>query len=212
MKVSNLDDAVAQYRANGFEVEYGREKRPINALIYFADGTYFELIWKIGVPSWARIACKLFGKKAFASRTRNWNKASQGLIGLTLHSDPDNFENTKKLLTDSGQSYFQFTSERLDTKGRDLRFVGVMPDNANIPFFGSCNTNFEREGFVHPNGALGFKSLAFGTTMDLLPMVNAICDDDRVNFFIGEGVEDLEFAYAQTEQRVKKLANRNLPD
>lgn len=198
LKVSDLNEAVAQYRCDGFEVEYGRAKNPNNALIYFADGTYLELLWKTGVPSWARIPLRLFGKGAFVSRTSAWDGASEGLIGLALESEPDRLEDAKKILDDSGQAYFQIKSGRLDTKGRELKFVGVMPDDMKIPFFGTCDTDLGREGFVHPNGVVGFKSVAFGTTEELLPIINALCDDDRVNLFIGDGVKDLEFIYAKS--------------
>lgn len=197
-KVPDLHAAVEEYRQKGFNVEYGKAKNPYNALIYFADGSYLELLWKTGMPAWANKLLRLFGKKAFISRINTWESADEGLIGVALESEPDEFEEAKKLLKNSGQKYFQFKGRRLDTKGRDLRFVGVMPDNMKIPFFGTCNTDLKHEGFVHPNGVVGFKQVAFGTTEELLPLVTKLYDDDRVKFFIGDGVKDLEFLYAET--------------
>ena len=201
LKVSDLDDAVDRYRKNGFEVEYGKAKKPNNAMIYFADGTYLELLWKTGMPSWAQIPLRLFGKKAFTSRISTWDGANEGLIGMALESEPDRLADAKGILEQSGQSYFQFKSKRLDTKGRNLGFVGVMPDNMKIPFLGTCDTDLRRTGFVHPNGVVGFKSVHFGTTEELRPIVNTLCDDDRVKLFIGEGVKDLKFAIC-AESRV----------
>lgn len=37
-RVSDLKEAVEEYRQKGFAVEYGRAKNPINALIYFSEG------------------------------------------------------------------------------------------------------------------------------------------------------------------------------
>ncbi|MEM9518820.1 MAG: hypothetical protein AAGA37_05855 [Actinomycetota bacterium] len=36
-KVPDLDAAVEQYRADGFDIDCGRAKKPYNALVYFAD-------------------------------------------------------------------------------------------------------------------------------------------------------------------------------
>lgn len=44
LKVEQLDKAVQEYREKGFVVEYGKEKNPINALIYFSKGPYIELL------------------------------------------------------------------------------------------------------------------------------------------------------------------------
>ena len=35
--VKDLDAAVKEWRDKGFAVEYGRTKKPINALIYFSE-------------------------------------------------------------------------------------------------------------------------------------------------------------------------------
>jgi hypothetical protein len=37
-RVQNLDKAVEEYHTKGFEVEYGSDKNPGNALIYFLCG------------------------------------------------------------------------------------------------------------------------------------------------------------------------------
>ena len=38
-KADDLQAAVEKFRAQGFEVEYGRAKNPSNALIYFSQGS-----------------------------------------------------------------------------------------------------------------------------------------------------------------------------
>jgi len=42
--VKDLDAAVNEWRKKGFTVEYGRTKNPMNALIYFSEGPYIELL------------------------------------------------------------------------------------------------------------------------------------------------------------------------
>ena len=44
LKVNDLDQAVQTYRDKGFAVEYGKTKKPYNALIYFSKGPYLELL------------------------------------------------------------------------------------------------------------------------------------------------------------------------
>ena len=84
-----------RYRKNGFEVEYEKAKKPNNGMIYFANGTYLELLWKTGMPSWAQIPLRLFGKKAFTSRISTWAGANKGLIGMVLESEPDRLADAK---------------------------------------------------------------------------------------------------------------------
>ncbi|MEM6701607.1 MAG: VOC family protein [Acidobacteriota bacterium] len=194
-KVADLDEAVKRYRDDGFDVQYGKADKPYNALAYFADGSYFELLAGIPMPGWANRLLRLFGKRAFAERISSWQNADEGLIGLALECETDRFDETKKLLKDSGHKYFSFRSKRSEPSGRVLKFAGVMPDEMKIPFFGTCDTDLKREGFVHPNGVVGYKSISFGTTEELMPLVQRLCSDDRLHFFVGDGVKDLEFDY-----------------
>ncbi|MEM9518819.1 MAG: hypothetical protein AAGA37_05850 [Actinomycetota bacterium] len=42
----------------------------------------------------------------------------------------------------------------------------------------------------------GIATVSFGTTAALLPLVEQLCDDERVDVFVGDGVTDLEFTHA----------------
>lgn len=64
LKVKKLDKAVQEYREKGFAVEYGREKNPINALIYFSKGPYIELLDGSRMPGAAKGIMRLLGKGA----------------------------------------------------------------------------------------------------------------------------------------------------
>jgi len=194
-KVENLDAAVTQYRKDGFDVEYGKEKKPYNAVIYFADGSYLELLYKTGMPAIALKLLSLFGKKAFAHRLTTWENSEEGLIGVALECKEDQLDDAKKILREAGQNYFQVKSMRPDTKGRELRFTGIMPDEMKIPYFGTCDTDLTRKDFVHPNGIKGFKNISFGTKEELLPLIKRLCNDTRVSLFVGDGVKELEYEY-----------------
>ncbi|MEM1333941.1 MAG: VOC family protein, partial [Actinomycetota bacterium] len=193
-----LDAAVERYRAEGFDVEYGRATRSYNALAYFADGSYLELLGRTGMPEVGKRLLRLFGKRPFADRLDTWDSAPEGLIGVALEcADADELAAGRQLLADAGQGWFGGRSRRTDPGGRTLRFRGVMPDHMQIPIFGTCDTDLARPGFVHPNGVVGFGQVSFGTTEQLLPLVRRMCDDERLRLFVGEGVRDLEFAYVE---------------
>ena len=52
--VKDLDTAVKEWRDKGFTVEYGRTKNPMNALIYFSEGPYIELLKDGGMSATSR--------------------------------------------------------------------------------------------------------------------------------------------------------------
>ena len=58
-KVKDLQQAVKEWEAKGFIVEYGRREKPNNALIYFSQGPYIELL-KI----WSAFSTGMSARKA----------------------------------------------------------------------------------------------------------------------------------------------------
>ena len=55
------------------------------------------------------------------------------------------------------------------------------------------NIDPKPKNFIHPNGIKGIKSISFGTSEKLLPIIKDICDDNILKLFIGDGVKDLEY-------------------
>lgn len=198
-KVDNLDNAVKEYTRKGFTVEYGKKKNPYNALIYFAEGPYFELLQNTGMPSFIKKILKFFGKKAFINRLNIWDNSKEGLIAVALENDRFEVDIEQKILDNANFKYLKGRSGRTDTKNRKLKFIGIMPDNMEIPFFGSrFNINVRPDkDYIHPNGVLKIKSISFGTKEEFIPIINQLCDDDGLKLFVGEGVKDLEFEYAK---------------
>lgn len=196
-KVGDLDAAVKAYTAKGFNVEYGRAKKPYNALIYFAQGPYLELLGSTGMPKFVKRLIRLFGKHAFIDRLDAWDGALEGLIGLALENDRLDIDLEQKILDEAGLSYLKGRSGRTDPQGRKLRFRGIFPDDMQLPILCSAfNVNVRPpKGFVHPNGVKRIKHVAFGTREELLPLVQRLCDDEDLTLFVGEGVKDMEFEY-----------------
>ncbi|MCD4758384.1 MAG: VOC family protein [Arcobacteraceae bacterium] len=196
-KVDDLDEAVKEYTKKGFTVEYGKKKNPYNALIYFAEGPYLELLETTGMPSFIKKILSFFGKKALVNRLDIWDNSKEGLIAVALENDRFDVDIEQNILDKANLKYFKGKSGRTDTKGRKLKFLGIMPDDMEIPFFGAkFNINVRPPAnYIHPNGVKKIKSIAFGTKEKFIPIINQLCDDEGMKLFIGNGVKDLEFEY-----------------
>ena len=61
-KANDLNKSIELYRDMGYNVEYGSKYNPHNALIYFSDGPYIELLEKSPVSFFQKFV-NLFKKK-----------------------------------------------------------------------------------------------------------------------------------------------------
>lgn len=199
-KVDNLDKAVKEYRKNGFTVEYGKKKNSYNALIYFADGPYLELLESTGMPLFLKKILKFIGKKDLVQRLDIWDASKEGLIAVALENDRFDVDMEQEIMDKAGLKYFKGKSGRTDTKGRKLNFLGIMPDDMEIPFFGAkFNINVRpAKDYIHPNGIKRIKSIAFGTKEEFIPIINQLCDDKGLELFIGNGINNLKFEYLKS--------------
>ncbi|WP_299119166.1 VOC family protein [uncultured Tenacibaculum sp.] len=193
-KVKNLDAGVEKFRQEGFTVEYGTKKKPYNAIIYFSEGPYLELIGAIKLPSIISFLMKLFGKGKVVERINNWHYSKEGLIAVCLENYKTNLSQEKKILTKYNQKYFERPSKRLDIKNRLLKFKVLFPNELKIPFLMTYfNIDPKPKNYVHTNGIKKIKSISFGTEKEFIPLINELCDDDTLKLFLGEGVKDLEY-------------------
>lgn len=58
-KVNDLNKSVNEFINKGFHVEFGSKNRPHNALIYFSDGPYIELIKAPLYPNFQKCSLSL---------------------------------------------------------------------------------------------------------------------------------------------------------
>lgn len=175
--VHDLDLAIADYGALGFHVLRGGEhpgRTTHNALIVFADGSYFELIaWKAPAPEehwWQLLQRHGEGIVDFALLPRSTaaTVAAAGERGLVLDGPLD--------------------GGRLRPDGQRLQWQTARPPSPDLPFLcGDITPRALRvpEGNVrvHPNGALGVASLAIAVH-DLDTTV------ERYRALLSEGVGD----------------------
>lgn len=189
LKVESLDKAVAEYRAKGFEVEYGRAKSPINALIYFSEGPYIELLDSTHMPAFFKRLFRLLGKGRMVDRLDYWDAHPVGYCALALETYAPTLEKEIAILRKHNQGCFQMSNHRKDTKGRELRFRTASPDELALPFMMTYfSTDPKPKNFVHPNGIRGITKVSFGTKAACLPIIRELCDDPMVELFVGEGI------------------------
>lgn len=133
-KVENLDNAVKYYRELGFTVEYGTTKNPYNALIFFSEGPYIELLAGTGMPSLVKKIMRFFGMRNIIDRLDYWDNHDLGPCGLALETYENNVEREKEILLRHGIKCSVIGAKRDDVKGRKLRFKVAYPSDISLPF------------------------------------------------------------------------------
>ncbi|MDR7810987.1 VOC family protein [Lacrimispora sp.] len=199
-KVDDLHQAVKEYKEKGFVVEYGTKKKPYNAIIYFSEGPYLELLASTGMPEIMKRILRMLRKGKFADRLNAWDNHKGGPCGVALENYKTDLREEKGILEKYKQGYFEMLSRRNDTKGRKLRFTCLFPDEMQLPFLMTYfNIDPKPVNFIHPNGIRRIKNISFGTREELIPIIKELCDDPVLTLFIGRGIKDLEFEYAVRE-------------
>jgi len=97
-KVDNLIEGFNYFKIKGFQIEYGSKKNPHNALIYFSEGPYIEILEKAPIPYYAKIILKLIGKQKVVQRLEGWENETEGYIELCLENYDSDFKNEEKIL------------------------------------------------------------------------------------------------------------------
>lgn len=196
-RIQDLDKAVEEYRKKGFEVEYGKAKNPINALIYFSDGPYIELLEGSKMPNFFKRMFRMFGQGKLVDRLDSYDVHPGGPCGLALENYRADLEAERTILKKYGYAFFQMTVRRNDTKGRKLQFKVGMPNDIQIPFFMTYfNTDPKPKHFVHSNGVVRIDHVIFGTRKELFPLIRELCDDEMLELCEGNGIKSFTFAYA----------------
>jgi hypothetical protein len=193
-KVNNLEKGVETFRQLGFTVEYGTKRKPYNAIIYFSEGPYLELIGNIKLPNFLNLIMKILGKGKVVERINSWHYSKEGLIAVCLENYKTDLKQEKEILKNYKQKYFERNSKRLDVKNRLLKFKVLFPDELKIPFLMTYfNIDPKPKNYAHPNGFKKIKNISFGTKKEFIPLINELCEDETLKLFLGEGVKDLEY-------------------
>lgn len=190
LKVSNLDDAILEYQQKGFAVEAGHSRNPTNALIYFSQGPYLELLDGSHIPGFVKKLMRWFGLGKFVEVVDRWDTCPPGLCTLVLEKEyGENLNKEVDILKRHGHNCFIRSGGRKDAKGRDLKWTVGFTDDTQLPLLMTYfNIDPKPKNFTHPNGITGITGVRFGTREDLIGLVKALSDDPMLKIEVGEGI------------------------
>lgn len=193
-KANDLHKSVAMFRDRGFDVEYGSMRNPHNALIYFSDGPYIEILQKAPISKFLKAVLKCIGKAKLAARFDLWESAQEGFFEICLETDKDNFDTEIKTLQKYNQKFFVTKSQRLDPRNRRLKWKLLFPMENRLPFMMTYfNTDPKPKNHIHPNGTEKIDVVVFGVEKEFIPIVNALCHDKALTIKAGKGIRHIGF-------------------
>ena len=195
--VKDLDSAVREWRDKGFTVVYGRTKKPINALVYFSEGPYIELLKDGGMSSMARKIMRLMGKGEFMDRFDYWANAPEGWTSLCVEKDPGGLEEEIAYLTSLGiKGTYMEKLKRVDTQNRELKYKCYFTHDYNMPFLMSYfNIDPKPKNYVHPNGVKGIAKVIYRTSRKNAEALSHLVQDDILQVVEGDktSIESVEY-------------------
>ena len=186
-KTNNLEASFKEFEKLGYKVVYGSRKKPHNALIYFSEGPYIELLEKAPVSSFLKAILRLLGKGKVVDRFNSWENSTEGFFEICLENNTTNFKKEEKILAKFGEDYFITNSKRIDVSNRVLKWKLLFPNQIKIPFLMTqFNINPKPKNFVHPNKIKRIKQISYSTEASIIPVINELCNDDILQLFIGK--------------------------
>ena len=195
-KTNNLEECVVKFKNMGFEVEFGSKTNPHNALIYFSEGPYIEILKKAPIPFYINLLLRVVGKGKVADRFKYWKTVEEGFFGLCLENYETDFKEEEKILIKNQQNYFITKSSRTDNLNRILKWKLLFPYELKLPFLMTYfNFDPKPKNFVHPNGIKRIKRISFGTDKKHISIIEELCDDKILELFIGNGVQEVSYEY-----------------
>ena len=186
-KTNNLEASFKEFEKLGYKVVYGSRKKPHNALIYFSEGPYIELLEKAPVSSFLKAILRLLGKAKVVDRFNSWENSTEGFFEICLENNTTNFKKEEKILAKFEEGYFITNSKRIDVSNRVLKWKLLFPNQIKIPFLMTqFNINPKPKNFVHPNKIKRIKQISYSTEASIIPVINELCNDDILQLFIGK--------------------------
>lgn len=188
-KVDNLKESVAYYQEQGFSVEYGREKKPYNALIYFPEGPYIELIHNMNMSGFVRVLLKVTGAWKFAEGLISQEHADQGFIRLCFECGEEEPDTICDIYKRYNKKTYRLKVKRTDTKGRKLICHTIFPEDANLPFVKTLSGNEKLTHQVrHSNGAQRIAGLEYGVLLTERKLLEELNSDQIMKMKPGRGI------------------------
>lgn len=207
--VQDLDAAVREFRQRGFAVEYGSARKPRNALVYFSEGPYLELL----VRTLPRPLLRLMSAVPTASgrairRFVAWEDGPQGLCAVCLEGEDEEFDEVVELL---GARGMRVAPTRVDTHGRHLHYRAFFPEDLGLPFF---MTHFSEDprprDFTHPNGIRAIARVELPLEDGARVRIAGLCDDGV--FAVVRAPGDIRVIFDNGSEFSGDRLERTLPD
>ena len=174
-KTNDLKKTIKEFEKSGFKVDYGSKKKPHNALIYFSEGPYIEILEKAPITSFIKLILRFIGKGYLVERFNWWENAQEGFFEICLENNASNFRAEKQLLNQLGEKYFVAKSKRTDPLNRILKWKLLFPKQIKIPFLMTpFNINPKPKNFIHPNKIRGIKQVSYVTDSNIIPIINEL--------------------------------------
>lgn len=198
-KVDNLHDSVERFRDMGFRVEYGKEKEPYNALIYFTDHSYIELIENMHITMFLCFLLKLFRMNDYLESSLEQEKLSEGFFRIAFHMEKDEIELLKTKYKEILKcNTFLVPVSRKDIHGYTLKSKCLLPSNAKYPFFNTELKGGDIWNTRHPNNIIGIKKVIYSAKKEERQFLSEFSIDSRIEIIDGDrGIDYIEFEYNQ---------------
>lgn len=214
-KVDNIAQAVADYTALGFSVEWGAEpKKAHNAFLWFEGGPNIELFQ---VPSYVkalRLPIRLAFGKQVKSRFLYWHGVTQGMASITV--SPSNKEeqlNLKSVYPALGKAGISTSriikGSRKKPDGEKVSYSFAVPMSDGLPLIASVYDPPQHPATVsHVNGAKSVAWIKIAVSSEDWQQFQFLTDhDDRVELKPASETKILAVGLAglNTELDSKKL-------
>jgi len=186
-KTNNLKASFKAFEKLGFNVEYGSKSKPHNALIYFSEGPYIELLEKAPISPFIKLILRLMGRGLLVERFNSWENAKEGFFEICLENETTNFEKEIRILNKFKEDFFITRSKRTDPSHRVLTWKLLFPNQIKIPFLMTkFSKNPKPSNFVHHNKIKRIKQISYSTEANIIPIIHELCTDDTLQLVAGK--------------------------
>lgn len=197
-KVHDLEQAVKAWQEQGFQVEYGRVENPINALIYFSQGPYIELLKTTGFPKLFYQVFKFFGLGKKVARFNYWDTCKEGICGFCIEKQTGTLDSEIAFLKKHGiKGLYLKRLKRVDVHQRVLNYQCFFPQEIHFPFL---MRYFEVDpkplNLVHPNGVKRIKHIIYKINQQQAELLKQLVDDASLIIEVGSvTIPVIEYEY-----------------
>lgn len=193
-KTNDLKASFKAFEKLGFNVEYGSKRNPHNALIYFSEGPYIELLEKAPITSFTKLILRFIGKGCLVERFNSWENAQEGFFEICLENNTTNFAKEIEILNKFKEGYFITKSKRVDPSNRVLTWKLLFPNEIRIPFLMTkFSENPKPKNCIHPNKVKRIKHICYGAHSKFIPLLNELCNDDTLQIHEGYGIKEVSY-------------------